>query len=125
MNNRPANAEEIIKMQKEVEKAITKGAVGISTGLEYTPGSFASTDELIKMCEAAPEFARLYATHMRNEDDRVLESIDEAIKISKDSGSRLEISHLKTQGKSNWGKTDEALNRIDMAVKEGMEVHAD
>ena len=125
MKNRPASPKEIIKMQKEVEKAITEGAVGISTGLEYTPGSFASTDELIKMCKAAPEFARLYATHMRNEDDRVLESIDEAIKIAKDSGSRLEISHLKTQGKSNWGKTDEALNRIDTAVKEGMEVHAD
>lgn len=123
--DRPASPEEIIKMKKEVEEAIYQGAVGISTGLEYTPGSFASTEELIELCKAAPISSRVYSTHMRNEDNTVLEAIDEAIRIAKESNSHLLISHLKVSGKSNWHKADAALEKIDRAIKDGLEVHAD
>lgn len=125
LEDRPATAEELLKMKREVVEAIRQGAVGISTGLEYTPGSFASTEELIELCKAAPEKSRIYSTHMRNEDNTVLEAIDEAIYIAKKSNSRLLISHLKVSGKSNWHKADAALEKIDRAIKDGLEVHAD
>jgi len=82
-DNRLATSNEISLMKNEAMKAINEGAVGISTGLEYTPGSFASTEELIELCKAAPLSSRLYSTHMRNEDNTVLEAIDEALKIAK------------------------------------------
>lgn len=125
LDDRPATSEEIKQMQKIVEKAIEDGAVGVSTGLEYTPGSFASTEELIEMCKAAPEHARVYATHMRNEADNVLKSIDESIKVAQGSSSSLEISHLKMQGKPNWHKVDEALEKIDKVYNEGLNINAD
>ncbi|MBM4176528.1 MAG: D-aminoacylase [Ignavibacteria bacterium] len=125
LDDRPTTKDEILRMQNEVKKAIEEGAIGISTGLEYTPGSFASTEELIELCKAAPEFARIYSTHIRNEDNTVLEAIDEAIEIAKKSNSRLLISHLKVSGKSNWYKADAALEKIDKAIEEGLEVHAD
>ncbi len=125
LDNRPATKDEMNLMFSEVVKGIKAGAVGVSTGLEYTPGSFASTEELIELCKAVPENYRLYATHMRNEDDTVLEAIDEAIRIARKSGSRLQISHLKVSGKSNWYKADAALEKIDKAIEDGIEVHAD
>jgi len=125
LDNRPATSNELKRMQNEVIKAIEEGAIGISTGLEYTPGSFASTEELIELCKVAPEKFRLYATHMRNEDNFVLEAIDEAIEIAKKSNSRLQISHLKVSGKSNWNKVDSVIEKIDKAFNEGLEVHAD
>ncbi|MDO8549068.1 MAG: D-aminoacylase, partial [Ignavibacteria bacterium] len=125
LDDRPATSDELKKMQDEIAKAISGGAIGVSTGLEYTPGSFASTEELIELCKAAPEKFRIYSIHMRNEDNTVLEAIDEAIKIAKESGSRLLISHLKVSGKSNWHKADEALAKMDKAIQDGLEVHAD
>lgn len=125
LDNRPATSNELKRMQNEVIKAIEEGAIGISTGLEYTPGSFASTEELIELCKVAPEKFRLYATHMRNEDNFVLEAIDEAIEIAKKSNSRLQISHLKVSGKSNWNKVDAVIEKIDKAFNKGLEVHAD
>jgi N-acyl-D-amino-acid deacylase len=124
-DDRPASTDEIKRMQYEVEKAIAEGAIGISTGLEYTPGSFASTEELIKCCKAAPLNGRLYATHMRNEDNTVVEAVEEAIRIARESGGRLQISHLKVSGKTNWHKADKVLSLIDAAINEGIETHAD
>lgn len=125
MKDRPATADEIKMMRYEIEKAIDEGAVGAASGLEYTPGSFASTEELIKVCKGLHGKANLYATHMRNEDNYVEEAVDEAIKIAKGSNARLEISHLKASGKSNWYKAENLLKQIDEAVKSGLEVHAD
>ena len=124
-DDRAPSTDEMNKMKIEVLKAMNEGAVGISTGLEYTPGSFASTEELIELCRAAPVSSRLYSTHMRNEDNTVLEAIDEAIRIAMESSSRLLISHLKVSGKSNWYKADAVLEKIDNAIKEGLDVHAD
>lgn len=124
-DDRQATSNEMDAMRKEVNAAIDQGAVGVSTGLEYTPGSFASTEELIELCKAAQTSSRIYSTHMRNEDNTVLEAIDEAIRIARESNSRLLISHLKVSGKSNWHKADAALEKIDTAINEGLEVHAD
>lgn len=125
MDDREATPGELKKMQYEVERAINEGAVGIASGLEYTPGSFASTEELIELCKAMPDRVKLYATHMRNEDDYGEEAVDEAIKIAEESGSRLQMSHLKASGKSNWHKAESLLQRMDDAVAKGLEVHAD
>lgn len=125
MDDRPPTADEMRCMKYEVEKAINEGAVGVATGLEYTPGSFASTEELIELCKVIPDKVKLYATHMRNEDDFGEEAVVEAIKIARGSGCRLQMSHLKASGKSNWHKAESLLRLMDEAVKSGMEVHAD
>lgn len=124
-DDRPATPEEMEMMKREVRKAIDQGCCGVSTGLEYTPGSFASTEELWEVTKAAPEPYRLYASHMRNEDNRVLEAIEEAISIARHSGARLQISHLKSSYKKNWYKNEITLNMLDRAIEEGIEVHAD
>jgi N-acyl-D-amino-acid deacylase len=125
MDNRPATADEIRAMQREVVRAVEQGCWGASTGLEYTPGSFASKEELAEVMSAIPGRARLYATHMRNEDNRLLEAIEEAIAICRTSGARLQVSHLKAQNRANWPKQQQALDMLDAAIASGLEVHAD
>lgn len=125
LDDRPASNDELKRMQYELIKALEEGAIGISTGLEYTPGSFASTEELIKLCEVVPEKYRLYSSHIRNEDNFVVEAIDEAIEIARKSNSRLQVAHLKVSGKSNWKKVDQVIEKIDNASKEGIEINAD
>jgi N-acyl-D-amino-acid deacylase len=124
-DDRPATPEEMEAMKRVVRTAIEQGCCGVSTGLEYTPGSFASTQELWELTKAAPEPFRLYASHMRNEDMRVLEAIEEAIRIGRNAGARLQISHLKSSYKVNWYKNEITLKMLDDAIAEGIEVHAD
>ena len=125
MDDRPPTAEEMAAMKRELLKAIEQGCMGVSTGLEYTPGSFATTGEIGELMAVVPERSRIYATHMRNEDDRVLEAIDEALTIARTSGSRLQVSHLKAQNKRNWPKQQRALDMLEAARREGLDVHAD
>lgn len=124
-DDRHATTDELQRMKYEVARAIEEGAIGISTGLEYTPGSFASTEELIELCNAAPLKGRIYSTHMRNEDNTVIEAIEEAIRIAKESDSRLQLAHLKVSGKSNWHKADMVIEKMEKAIKSGLDVHAD
>lgn len=121
----PATPAQISAMQQEVRLAIEQGCRGVSTGLEYTPGSFATAEELAMVTRAAPERYRVYATHMRDEGDRLLEAIEEAITIARNSGARLQISHLKAQNKRNWRKSAKALAMLQSARDAGMDVHAD
>ena len=123
--DRPATAAEVERMRALVAAALEQGACGASSGLEYTPGAFASPDELAAV--AAPLRARRlpYATHQRNEDDRLLESIAESIAVARGAGCPLQISHLKTQGPRNWGKLDDAFRLIDEARAGGLEVTFD
>jgi N-acyl-D-amino-acid deacylase len=123
--NRPATPDEMARMKREVVRAIEQGCRGTSTGLEYTPGSFATPQELIELVRAAPEKYRLYATHMRNEDNRLLEAIEEAITIARGSGGRLQVSHLKASYKANWYKQEKALKLLDETIASGVDVHAD
>lgn len=124
-DDRPATADELARMAALVEASLASGACGASSGLEYTPGMFASRDELIALCRPLASRGLPYATHMRNEDDHVLDSIDESIAVARGAGCPLEISHLKTQGKRNWGKIDDAFRKIDDARKAGLDVTFD
>ena len=123
--DRPATPDELKSMVAIVESALADGACGASSGLEYTPGAFASTDELTALCRPLASRRLPYATHMRNEDDRLLDSIDESIAVAKGAGCPLQISHLKTQGPRNWSKLDTVFARIDAAAKVGMNIAFD
>lgn len=124
-DDRPATADELRVMVAMVEAALAQGACGASTGLEYTPGAFASTEELIALCRPLTARRLPYATHMRNEDDRVLDSIDESIAVAKGAGCPLQISHLKAQGPRNWSKLDTIFARIASAERAGLDVAFD
>ena len=124
-NNRPATASELQRMTALVERALADGACGASSGLEYTPGAFASQAELIALCKPLAARGLPYATHMRNEDDRLLDSIDESIAVARGARCPLQISHLKTQGPRNWSKLDTVFQRIEAARKEGLDVAFD
>lgn len=113
--DRRPTAAELSRMTAMVESALADGACGASSGLEYTPGAFATRDELIALCRPLARRALPYATHMRNEDDRLLDAIDESIAVARGAGCRLQISHLKTQGPRNWKKLDEAFGLIGAA----------
>jgi N-acyl-D-amino-acid deacylase len=123
--DRPATPDELRTMTAMVESALADGACGASSGLEYTPGAFASTAELIALCMPLAARRLPYATHMRNEDDRLLDSIDESIAVARGAGCPLQISHLKTQGPRNWSKLDTVFARIEAAAKAGLDVAFD
>ena len=124
-DNRPATPAELAKMTAMVRAALESGACGASTGLEYTPGAFASREELIALCRPLARRRLPYATHMRNEDDTLLEAIDEAIAIARGAGCPLQISHLKTGGAKNWGKIDAVFERIAGARRGKIDVTFD
>ena len=124
-DDRPATPAELSRMTQMVEKAVTNGACGASSGLEYPPGGFASLDELTALCRPLAARGLPYATHMRNEDDRLLESIDESIAVARGAGCPLEVSHLKAQGPRNWGKMGDALGRIEAARAAGVDAAFD
>jgi len=124
-NDRPPKPEELDRMRALVAEAMEAGAFGLSTGLEYTPGSFAAPDEIIALCRVVAARGGVYATHMRDEGDLVIEAIREAIDAARKSGVKLQISHLKTAFPRNWGKLDEAFALIEGALAEGIEVRAD
>jgi len=124
-NDRPPRPEELEKMKVLVEKNMKAGAVGLSTGLGYAPGSFARTEEIIELCKVAGKLGGVYATHMRSEGDQLLEAVDEAIRIAREAKISLQISHFKASYPRNWNKLDEAITKIEQARAEGIEVHCD
>ena len=123
--DRPATADELARMTAMVERALADGACGASSGLEYTPGAFSSLDELIALSRPLARRRLPYATHMRNEDDKLLEAIDESIAVARGAGCPLQISHLKTQGPRNWSRLDAVFGRIADARTAGMDVTFD
>jgi N-acyl-D-amino-acid deacylase len=123
--DRPATRDEIRAMTAMVASALAEGACGASSGLEYTPGAYASTAELIAVCRPLAARALPYSTHMRNEDDRLLDSIDESIAVARGAGCPLQIAHLKTQGPRNWSRLDAVFARVDEAMRSGTDVAFD
>jgi N-acyl-D-amino-acid deacylase len=108
-----------------VEHALAGGACGVSSGLEYTPGAFADAAELQLLATPLRSRQLPFASHMRNEDDRLLGAMEEIIGIGQRAGVPVEISHLKAQGQRNWWKTDDALRLIDDARKAGIDTTFD
>ncbi len=123
--DRPATAAELARMRQIVEDAVAAGACGASSGLEYTPGAFAPLAELIELCKPLKARGLPYTTHMRNEDDQLLDAIDESIAVARGAGCPLQISHLKTQGPRNWNKLDAVFARVADARKAGLDVAFD
>jgi N-acyl-D-aspartate/D-glutamate deacylase len=123
--SRVASATEIERMRGMVAQALRDGACGASSGLEYTPGGFASTEELAAVCRPLADRGLCYATHMRNEDDRVLEAIEESMAVAEGAGCALHVSHLKMQGPRNWSRLDAAFAMLESANQRGMSVTFD
>lgn len=123
--NRIATADEINQMKDLVRQAMQEGAVGISSSLLYAPSGYASTEELIELSKIASEYDGMYISHIRNEGDKLVESVEELITISKEAKIAAEVYHLKASGVKNWNKLDSALAVIEQARSEGHAVTAD
>lgn len=123
--NRPATPEELEKMKVLVAQAMEEGAVGLSSSLLYAPSQYADTKELIELSKVAAQYDRMYISHIRDEGDQLLESIDELITISRDAGLPAEIYHLKASKAQNWHKMDSVFQMIEAARAEGLAITAD
>ncbi len=124
-NDIQATPEQLRKMQAILAETIQTGSFGLSTGLEYAPGSYASTSELIALCQIVAKHQAIHASHIRNEDDRLEEAVEEALQISKATGVSLEIAHLKASNQANWHKIEKVLARLHAAREQGIAVTAD
>lgn len=122
---RPATAMELEEMKILVRQAMEEGAVGLSTSLIYVPSGHADTEEITALAKVAAEYDGMYISHIRSEEEGLLDAIRELVKISADAGIRSEIYHLKASGNKNWHLLDEAITLIDSARKEGLPITTD
>jgi len=123
--NKQPTAEQLERMKGLVRDAMKDGAVGVSTALEYAPAPYAKTEELIALATEAGNLGGIYSTHMRNESDSVLDSIDEALRIGREAHVPVEIWHIKVAGKNNWGRMPEVVAKINAARAAGADITAD
>jgi N-acyl-D-amino-acid deacylase len=123
--NRKPTDEEMRQMEALVAKAMEDGAVGFSTGLVYVPGTYADTEEVLALARVAASYGGLYATHMRNEGEKVFEAIEESLAIARQAGMALQISHFKQLNKRFWGTSSRMLTRIEQARAAGIDVTLD
>jgi N-acyl-D-amino-acid deacylase len=118
-------SEQISLMKGWLEEAMEAGACGMSTGLFYSPGRWATTEEVIELARVVSPFGGLYATHMRDEGDGLLKSVEETLRIGREGGVTAHISHHKATGELNWGRVKESLALIDRALESGPKVTLD
>ncbi len=122
---RPPSAAELGRMRDEVTRAMEQGACGLSTGLVYIPGRYSDTAEVAALASAVAPFGGIYATHIRNEGDTLLEAVDEALQVGREAGVPVHISHHKAAGRRNWGKVGASLALADAANAAGTPVSLD
>ncbi len=123
--NRPATSKELDSMKALLEEALQAGAIGLSLGLMYAPGSYTPKEELAELCSVLPQYDALLATHIRGEGKSLIPSIEEVIWIAERSGVPLQVSHLKAAGRSNWGNVLRAMEIIEDARYRGLDVTCD
>ena len=116
---------ELDEMRSYVRAAMDQGACGFSTGLVYEPGRYCETDEIIELAKQSAEAGGIYATHMRNEGDRLLQAVDEAIQVGTAADLPVQISHHKSAGRRNWGKIGLSLAKVDQANAKGADITLD
>ena len=117
--------QQLDQMRELVRKEMEAGALGIGTSLIYPPAFYAKTEELIELCKVAAKYQGKYISHMRSEGSRLLEALDELIRISREAKIPAEVYHIKASGQQNWPKIDDLLSRIEAAQKEGLKITAD
>lgn len=122
---RPPTPEELAKMRAMVEKGMKDGALGLSTGLIYLPGTFSKTDEIIELAKVSSAYGGIYASHMRDEGKGVFDAANELFRISREARLPAHISHIKLSGKPMWGRHDEFLGTIERARAEGLDITQD
>ena len=120
--DRAPTDQELISMQNMVKEAMEGGALGVGSSLIYAPAFYSTTEELIALCKIASDYDGLYISHMRSEGNRLLQSVDELIRIADEADIRAEIYHLKMGGKENWNKYDEVVRKIDSARTAGLKI---
>ena len=123
--DRRPTPEELERMRALARQAMEDGALGVGSSLIYAPACFADTDEMVALAEVAGAYGGMYASHIRNEGNRLLEAIDELVEISRRSGAPAEIWHFKASGPANWPKLDAAIERVEAARAEGLHLTAD
>ena len=122
---RDPTTEEQTRMEALVEKAMKEGAVGMSTGLIYVPGTYSKTLEVVGLAKASSKYNGVYASHIRDEGDHVTDAVNEAISIGREAKMPVEISHFKVTYKPNWGKSTETIGLVEKARQEGIDVTVD
>jgi N-acyl-D-amino-acid deacylase len=122
---RPATPEELDRMRALVAQAMDDGAVGLSTGLIYLPGTFTKTEEIIELAKVAAVHGGIYTSHMRHENSQIFDALAELIRIAREAHIRAEVSHLKLSGPKAWGRTAEVIELLDRARAEGLEITHD
>ena len=123
--DRAPTPEELEQMRGLVRDAMEDGALGVASSLMYPPGLFAETDELVSLSEVAAEYGGMYISHMRDEGANMIEAIEELLTIAREAGIRAEIYHFKSSGKPNWPIFDEAVELVEAARAEGLQITAD
>jgi N-acyl-D-amino-acid deacylase len=118
------DAGQLRRMEEEVDRAMRQGAFGLSTSLIYAPGLYAKTAELVALARVAARHGGIYATHLRDEGERILPALQEAFTIGREAGIPVEIWHLKVAGRASWGRMPEVLEAIEKARAEGLDVSA-
>jgi len=124
-DNRAPKAGELARMKSLVWKAMADGAIGFSTGLQYVPGTYAQTPEIMELARISANAGGIYASHMRNEGTELEQAVAETIHVGEMIGGRVEISHLKVDSPNRWGGSERALTLIDAARLKGVDVRAD
>src|SRR5258705_8935031 len=124
-DNRPPTPAELEQMKQLVADAMKDGALGVSTSLQYVPARFAKTDEIVKLAKVARPYGGVYATHQRSEANALDESLAEVFQIARQAKIPVEIWHLKTAYKKNWGRMPEVLAKIRRARAQGLDITAD
>jgi N-acyl-D-amino-acid deacylase len=125
MENRAPTQSELAEMKAILSDSLKAGGFGLSTGLIYPPCVYAETDELTELCRVTADHGGIFVVHMRNEGDRLLESVEEVASIGRDSGVHVHVSHFKASGEKNWGKVGDALAKIEVYRSEGIEFTVD
>ncbi len=123
--NRAPTPDELEQMRGLVGQAMQEGALGLASALIYAPACYAQTDELIALARVAAEYGGLYISHIRNEGNAILESLDELLTIARQAGIAAEIYHLKLSGRSNWDQLDNVIEKIEAARAQGLRITAD
>ena len=124
-DNRPPAPQELDSMRLLVRQAMEEGALGVGSSLIYPPAFFASTEELIALCQEASKYGGMYISHMRSEGSRLYEAVQELIRIAREAHLPAEIYHLKAAGRDNWKKMDSVIRMVEQARREGLQITAD